>query len=129
MSCISTTSFLHRMLLLLASEKQSTGLEDIQIDVRSKFEMFENYKENKDKEEKDKDDGPTPVKRSASVLARLAKYEGSGDQNGVPNDELGDVEGFEESEEDENNGNDVIRAEIKKKVGITLRLIFDVNEI
>lgn len=36
------------LLMLTASDAPTTGLEDIQIDVRSKFELFEGLKEKKD---------------------------------------------------------------------------------
>jgi hypothetical protein len=50
----------HRRLIVVspaASDAPSTGLEDIQVDVRSKFEMFENFKENNE------DNNMTPIKR------------------------------------------------------------------
>lgn len=66
------------------------------------------------------------VDRSASVLAKLKKYEnslvnGNGDLEGVSDEDLHGVDGIElqseEEEGDEEGGNSVIRDEIKRKVG------------
>ncbi|XP_021964780.1 uncharacterized protein LOC110860034 isoform X2 [Folsomia candida] len=88
-----------------ASDSLGTGLEDLQIDVKSRFEMFEKKKsDDADLGGADKIQGP-PVKRSPSVLAKLAKYEKSASStNGVLTEELvgnGVELNGEESEEEE----------------------------
>ncbi|CAL8108701.1 unnamed protein product [Orchesella dallaii] len=114
-----------------ASDTPSTGLEDISIDVRSKFELFENFKESSDRQSAD----PLPVKRSASVLAKLKKYEsslsnGNAELNGVSDEDLHGVDGIElqsdEEEEEEDQDNSVIRSEIKRKLKNPLQAM---NEI
>ncbi|ODM93218.1 LIM domain and actin-binding protein 1, partial [Orchesella cincta] len=114
-----------------ASDTPSTGLEDISIDVRSKFELFENFKESNDKQSAE----PLPVKRSASVLAKLKKYEnslsnGNSELNGVSDEDLHGVEGIElqsdEEEEEEEEENSVIKSEINRKLKNPLQAL---NEI
>ncbi|CAG7718969.1 unnamed protein product [Allacma fusca] len=86
-----------------ATVQPSTAeLEDLSVDVRSKFELFEHYQEsentNKDRRE------PVIVKKSTTVLAKLAKYEGAMDGVGVPDAELnGGAPALVSDDEDDDN--------------------------
>ncbi|CAG7718970.1 unnamed protein product [Allacma fusca] len=83
-------------------QPSTAELEDLSVDVRSKFELFEHYQEsentNKDRRE------PVIVKKSTTVLAKLAKYEGAMDGVGVPDAELnGGAPALVSDDEDDDN--------------------------
>jgi len=127
----------------VASEKASNGLEEIQVDLKSKFQLFENFQHQEPSSPEPQSLGPVKkysffftnvivwfkmcpnfhliFDRSASVLAKMARYQnGGGDSNGigVSDEDFPDgyvmANGDEESSGDENE--DSPDAGKKKKV-------------
>nr|CAI5844404.1 unnamed protein product [Callosobruchus analis] len=88
-----------------ASDKPDLGLEELQsLNVKERFQVFEQHQT----EVQEQDRGPTPVnvKRSPSILSKLARFQAKGMDVGVPDDALNGIpieesssEGEEEDEE------------------------------
>ncbi|VEN55018.1 unnamed protein product [Callosobruchus maculatus] len=88
-----------------ASDKPDLGLEELQsLNVKERFQVFEQHQT----EVQEQDRGPTPVnvKRSPSILSKLARFQAKGMDVGVPDDALNGIpieesssEGEEEEEE------------------------------
>lgn len=101
-----------------SSDKTDLGLEELQqLNVRSRFQVFENA----GKEEKiELDRSPSGVKKSTSILSKLARFQAKGMDIGVVDDSLNGVcyehssseeEDEEEYDDDENNEDiELIRA-------------------
>ncbi|XP_076066324.1 uncharacterized protein LOC143039888 [Oratosquilla oratoria] len=103
-----------------ASDKPDYGLEELQTNVRAKFAMFETAS----KEEEQAKLEPVSVRRSQSLLNRVARFQRgeSGEEYGVENSELGEYDEDEDDEEeeeeefdDENADPDIVRPKKKKK--------------
>lgn len=65
-----------QLLTQIASDKPDLGLDELQqLNVRERFQVFEHYKDRTKEEEdsKTRDRSPTGVKRSTSILSKLAK--------------------------------------------------------
>nr|CAH7756201.1 unnamed protein product [Callosobruchus chinensis] len=87
------------------SDKPDLGLEELQsLNVKERFQVFEQHQT----EVQEQDRGPTPVnvKRSPSILSKLARFQAKGMDVGVPDDALNGIpieesssEGEEEEEE------------------------------
>nr|CAI5844399.1 unnamed protein product [Callosobruchus analis] len=87
------------------SDKPDLGLEELQsLNVKERFQVFEQHQT----EVQEQDRGPTPVnvKRSPSILSKLARFQAKGMDVGVPDDALNGIpieesssEGEEEDEE------------------------------
>lgn len=92
--------------VIRASDKPDLGLEELQqINIRSKFEAFE--KPNQDETEIKDVERPssvTGVKRSASILSKLAKFQ---EESGKTNNMLTDIQRHDEESESDSSCNGV----------------------
>jgi hypothetical protein len=104
-----------------SSDKTDLGLEELsQLNVRSRFQVFENAGQEEKKIELDR--SPSGVKKSTSILSKLARFQAKGMDIGVVDDSLNGVcyehssseeeeEDDEEYDDDENNEDiELIRA-------------------
>ncbi|CAH2006936.1 unnamed protein product [Acanthoscelides obtectus] len=83
-----------------ASDKPDLGLEELQsLNVKERFQVFEQHQT----EVQEQDRGPTPVnvKRSQSILSKLARFQAKGMDVGVPDDALNGIPIEESSSEEE----------------------------
>ncbi|CAH2006940.1 unnamed protein product [Acanthoscelides obtectus] len=82
------------------SDKPDLGLEELQsLNVKERFQVFEQHQT----EVQEQDRGPTPVnvKRSQSILSKLARFQAKGMDVGVPDDALNGIPIEESSSEEE----------------------------
>ncbi|XP_030764330.1 uncharacterized protein LOC115888688 isoform X2 [Sitophilus oryzae] len=90
-----------------ASDKPDLGLEELQsLNVKERFQVFENY-QSQQVESSDVERGGTPVKRSPSILSKLAKFQKHGMDVGVSNEALDGIPIEESSSEEEVEDDDV----------------------
>ncbi|XP_022174695.1 uncharacterized protein LOC111036804 isoform X4 [Myzus persicae] len=99
-----------------ASDKPDLGLEELSsLNVKSRFQAFENATTNGNSH---MEKSPVSVKRSPSILSKLAKFQSKGMDVGVANDDLNGAF-FEPSSssdtEDEDPGNDMLKNSISKE--------------
>lgn len=103
-----------------SSDKADLGLEELQqLNVRQRFQVFENFQESKIELDK----SPGGVKRSTSILSKLARFQAKGMDVGVVDDSLNGVcyehsssEEEEEFDDDENQEDiELIRAKRAQK--------------
>ncbi|CAI6366543.1 unnamed protein product [Macrosiphum euphorbiae] len=99
-----------------ASDKPDLGLEELSsLNVKSRFQAFENATTNGNSH---MEKSPVSVKRSPSILSKLAKFQSKGMDVGVSNDDLNGAF-FEPSSssdtEDEDTGNDMLKNSISKE--------------
>ncbi|XP_060866584.1 F-actin-monooxygenase MICAL3 isoform X7 [Metopolophium dirhodum] len=99
-----------------ASDKPDLGLEELSsLNVKSRFQAFENATTNGNSH---MEKSPVSVKRSPSILSKLAKFQSKGMDVGVANDDLNGAF-FEPSSssdtEDEDTGNDMLKNSISKE--------------
>ncbi|XP_022902801.2 uncharacterized protein [Onthophagus taurus] len=108
-----------------ASDKPDLGLEELQsLNVRERFQVFENFQEEAS-EKNATAAGAVNVKRSPSILSKLAKFQAKGmdvgvpveSLNGIPIDESSSDEEIQNEEEEEVEGEDadLIRAKRVQK--------------
>ncbi|XP_060842980.1 uncharacterized protein LOC132923021 isoform X3 [Rhopalosiphum padi] len=102
------------------SDKPDLGLEELSsLNVKSRFQAFENATTNGNSH---MEKSPVSVKRSPSILSKLAKFQSKGMDVGVANDDLNGAF-FEPSSssdsEDEDPGNDVLKNSISKEKPIS----------
>ncbi|VVC44387.1 Zinc finger, LIM-type [Cinara cedri] len=99
-----------------ASDKPDLGLEELSsLNVKSRFQAFENVTTNGNSH---MEKSPVSVKRSPSILSKLAKFQSKGMDVGVANDALNGAffEPSSSSEsEDEDAGNDMLKNSISKE--------------
>lgn len=104
-----------------SSDKTDLGLEELQqLNVRQRFQVFENAGQKETKQEFDK---TTSVKRSTSILSKLARFQAKGMDVGVVDDSLNGIcyehsssEEEEEFDDDENQEDiELIRAKRAQK--------------
>ncbi|XP_008186690.1 uncharacterized protein LOC100161216 isoform X3 [Acyrthosiphon pisum] len=98
------------------SDKPDLGLEELSsLNVKSRFQAFENATTNGNSH---MEKSPVSVKRSPSILSKLAKFQSKGMDVGVANDDLNGAF-FEPSSssdtEDEDTGNDMLKNSISKE--------------
>ncbi|KAL4130972.1 hypothetical protein QTP88_008337 [Uroleucon formosanum] len=103
-----------------ASDKPDLGLEELSsLNVKSRFQAFENATTNGNSH---MEKSPVSVKRSPSILSKLAKFQSKGMNVGVANDDLNGAF-FEPSSssdtEDEDTGNDMLKNSISKEKPIS----------
>ncbi|KAH1011991.1 hypothetical protein HUJ04_001247 [Dendroctonus ponderosae] len=83
-----------------ASDKPNLGLEELQsLNVKERFQVFEQY-QSQQTESSDFERGATNVKRSPSILSKLAKFQKHGMDVGVSNEALDGIP-IEESDDSE----------------------------
>ncbi|XP_076254475.1 uncharacterized protein LOC143192762 isoform X16 [Rhynchophorus ferrugineus] len=83
------------------SDKPDLGLEELQkLNVKERFQVFEHY-QSQHSENSEVERGGTPVKRSPSILSKLAKFQKHGMDVGVSNEALDGIPIEESSSEDE----------------------------
>lgn len=88
-----------------SSDKSDHGLEELQsLDLRKKFQMFEHAGQNEAKVELDKSAGC--VKRSTSILSKLARFHSKGMNVGLDDELLNMVEVENSSDEEDANSED-----------------------
>lgn len=88
--------------LTASIQPSSSELEELTLDVKSKFEMFEHYRQ-QEKEEKESR-APVVVKKSNTVLAKMSRFQnGSDTQVGISDSDLNGGAPEEVSEDDENS--------------------------
>lgn len=104
-----------------SSDKADLGLEELQqLNVRQRFQVFENASQKETKIELDKS---SSVKRSTSILSKLARFQAKGMDVGVVDDSLNGIcyehsstEEEEEFDDDENQEDiELIRAKRAQK--------------
>ncbi|CAG9861235.1 unnamed protein product [Phyllotreta striolata] len=79
------------------SDKPDLGLEELQsLNVKERFQVFEHFQS----ESQDLDRGPVNVKKSPSILSKLARFQAKGMDVGVTDDALNGIP-IEESSSDE----------------------------
>ncbi|XP_025201761.1 uncharacterized protein LOC112599172 isoform X5 [Melanaphis sacchari] len=103
-----------------ASDKPDLGLEELSsLNVKSRFQAFENATTNGNSH---MEKSPVSVKRSPSILSKLAKFQSKGMDVGVSNEDLNGAF-FEPSSssdsENEDAGNDVLKNSISKEKPIS----------
>lgn len=120
-----------------SSDKADLGLEELQqLNVRQRFQVFENAGQQETKVELDR--STSGVKRSTSILSKLARFQKKGMDVGVVDDSLNGVcyehssSGEEEEEEyddDENNEDiELIRAKrAQKEKPISFKEMYDIK--
>lgn len=105
-----------------SSDKTDLGLEELQqLNVRQRFQVFENAGQQDAQKEFDK--SPSGVKRSTSILSKLARFQAKGMDVGVVDDSLNGIcyehsssEEEEEFDDDENQEDiELIRAKRAQK--------------
>ncbi|ERL87843.1 hypothetical protein D910_05231 [Dendroctonus ponderosae] len=95
---------------LLASDKPNLGLEELQsLNVKERFQVFEQY-QSQQTESSDFERGATNVKRSPSILSKLAKFQKHGMDVGVSNEALDGIP-IEESDDSDVEEEEVIDGE------------------
>ncbi|KAL1502838.1 hypothetical protein ABEB36_007923 [Hypothenemus hampei] len=84
------------------SDKPDLGLEELQsLNVKERFQVFEHYQSQQTDSNNDVERGITNVKRSASILSKLAKFQKHGMDVGVSNEALDGIPIEESESEDE----------------------------
>jgi len=103
-----------------ASDKPDLGLEELHsLNVKERFQVFEHHEE--ESNQIDRSSSAVNVKRSASILSKLAKFQAKGMDVGVSDDTLNGIpieeSSSEEEEEEEIEGEDadLIRAKRVQK--------------
>lgn len=105
-----------------SSDKADLGLEELQqLNVRSRFQVFENASQQESKVEVDR--SSNGVKRSTSILSKLARFQAKGMDVGVVDESLNGIcyeqSSSEEEEEDDDDENqediELIRAKRAQK--------------
>ncbi|XP_060532648.1 F-actin-monooxygenase MICAL3 isoform X10 [Cylas formicarius] len=104
-----------------ASDKPDLGLEELQsLNVKERFQVFEHYQTETSQTETER--GNINVKRSPSILSKLAKFQKHGMDVGVSNEALDGIpveesssEGEEEEEILEGEDKDLVRAKRVQK--------------
>ncbi|XP_048521770.1 uncharacterized protein LOC109540075 isoform X7 [Dendroctonus ponderosae] len=93
-----------------ASDKPNLGLEELQsLNVKERFQVFEQY-QSQQTESSDFERGATNVKRSPSILSKLAKFQKHGMDVGVSNEALDGIP-IEESDDSDVEEEEVIDGE------------------
>ncbi|XP_025424537.1 F-actin-monooxygenase MICAL3 isoform X4 [Sipha flava] len=100
-----------------ASDKPDLGLEELgSLNVKSRFQAFENASTNGNS---NLEKSPVSVKRSPSILSKLAKFQSKGMDVGVSNEDLNgaffEPSSNSESDEDNDAENDVLKNSISKE--------------
>ncbi|XP_015118481.1 xin actin-binding repeat-containing protein 2 isoform X9 [Diachasma alloeum] len=98
-----------------ASDKPDLGLEELSsLNVKSRFQVFE--KSDTEKNEIERSPSQVAVKRSPSILSKLAKFQAKGMDIGVADESLNGIpyEETSESEEDEDEEEETEESEIVK---------------
>lgn len=86
-----------------SSDKSDLGLDELhQIDLRQRFQLFENAGQQETKVELDK---ANSVKRSTSILSKLARFQAKGMDVGVVDDSLNGIS-YDHSSSDEHDENE-----------------------
>lgn len=89
-----------KKLYLQSSDKADLGLDELhQINLRQRFQLFENAGQQESKVELDKANN---VKRSTSILSKLARFQAKGMDVGVVDDSLNGISYENSSSEEEN---------------------------
>ncbi|XP_066996516.1 F-actin-monooxygenase MICAL3 isoform X5 [Anabrus simplex] len=106
-----------------ASDKPDLGLEELSaLNVKSRYQLFE--KTEPDTNNVERSPSSVSVKRSPSILSKLARFQAKGMDIGVTDDSLSNVpyeesssssEEEEEEEQNEEEGKDVVRANRKQR--------------
>lgn len=61
--------------MVRSSDKTDLGLEELhQLNVKSRYEIFENAGQNTEQDTPQLDRSPSGVKRSATILSKLARF-------------------------------------------------------
>jgi hypothetical protein len=118
-----------------SSDKTDLGLEELQqLNVRQRFQVFENASQQETKHELDKS---SSVKRSTSILSKLARFQAKGMDVGVVDDSLNGIcyehssseEDEEEFDDDENQEDiELIRAKrAQKEKPISFKEMHDIK--
>ena len=117
-----------------SSDKSDLGLEELQqLNVRQRFQVFENAGQQETKQELDKG---SSVKRSTSILSKLARFQAKGMDVGVVDDSLNGIcyehsssEEEEEFDDDENQEDiELIRAKrAQKEKPISFKEMHDIK--
>lgn len=117
-----------------SSDKADLGLEELQqLNVRQRFQVFENAGQQEAKHELDKG---SSVKRSTSILSKLARFQAKGMDVGVVDDSLNGIcyehsssEEEEEFDDDENQEDiELIRAKrAQKEKPISFKEMHDIK--
>lgn len=95
---------------MTASDKPDLGLEELQsLNVKERFQVFEHHEES-DVSQLEK--GPVNVKRSPSILSKLARFQAKGMDVGVADESLNGVPIEESSSEEEEPEDDGIEGKI-----------------
>lgn len=93
------------VLKLLASDKPDLGLEELQsLNVKERFQVFEHHEES---DSSQLERGPVNVKRSPSILSKLARFQAKGMDVGVDDESLNGIP-IEESDDEEEPEDDGI---------------------
>ncbi|KAG8037088.1 hypothetical protein G9C98_004410 [Cotesia typhae] len=102
-----------------ASDKPDLGLEELSsLNVKSRFQVFEKSSTNEQMNDIEKSASQISVKRSPSILSKLAKFQAKGmdigvadeSLNGIPYEESSESEEEEENEEDEEGDADIVKS-------------------
>ncbi|KAJ6641942.1 LIM domain-containing protein WLIM2a [Pseudolycoriella hygida] len=92
--------------VIRSSDKADLGLEELhQLNVKSRYEIFENAGQITEQDAPQLDRSPSGVKRSATILSKLARFQSKGIDVGLTDESLDGVT-LEDSSEDELNGED-----------------------
>ncbi|XP_066996513.1 glutamic acid-rich protein isoform X2 [Anabrus simplex] len=107
----------------MPSDKPDLGLEELSaLNVKSRYQLFE--KTEPDTNNVERSPSSVSVKRSPSILSKLARFQAKGMDIGVTDDSLSNVpyeesssssEEEEEEEQNEEEGKDVVRANRKQR--------------
>lgn len=97
---LKNTMLLLRTSLLLASDKPDLGLEELQqLNLRSKFQVFENGSQRLEQQQSvDRSPSNIGVKRSTSILSKMAKLQARGFTTGLSMEQV-EQEGNEDDDE------------------------------
>ncbi|XP_057338553.1 F-actin-monooxygenase MICAL3 isoform X9 [Microplitis mediator] len=102
-----------------ASDKPDLGLEELSsLNVKSRFQVFEKSSTNEQMNDIEKSASLISVKRSPSILSKLAKFQAKGmdigvadeSLNGIPYEESSESEEEEDNEEDEEGDADIVKS-------------------
>ncbi|CAH1719601.1 unnamed protein product [Chironomus riparius] len=119
--------------VIRSSDKTDLGLEELhQINLRQRFQLFENAGQQESKVELDKGNN---VKRSTSILSKLARFQAKGMDVGVVDDSLNGISYENSSTEDEDELDDenhedieLIRAKrAQKEKPISFKEMYDIK--
>ncbi|KAL0271311.1 UNVERIFIED_CONTAM: hypothetical protein PYX00_008442 [Menopon gallinae] len=123
-----------------ASDKPDLGLEELSsLNVKSRFQVFEKAGEEDKKNVLDKSPSAVNVKRSPSILSKLAKFQKKGMDIGVTDDSLNGIpqdlsstsseEEEEEEEEQDENARKVVKSKKIREKPISFGKMDDVKSV